>query len=300
MTCHDLSSRISARGLTLLELLLGMVVLGIIMIAIGAAMATMQNTWVRTRQKADTFRSTRTALETMSRRIAQATLATRMVPNEPTGVTTNEPPMRPESDLHFVLGPIRGTHPLAVGNGGCGHAIFFQAPFGEVGDQRRSSTQAGNRSYDHLTDTLCSWGYFVKYDEDESAMPQFLRNNDPDQKHRRRRFRLMEFRQPAEELSLYRVDDTGKAAIATASPPQLYDWFTDAITTPKAPLAVVAENVIAVLFSPFDPALSESNANDIREDVQPFTIAKEGLYDTRRALWESIPGSILRSCERRK
>jgi uncharacterized protein (TIGR02599 family) len=54
-------------------------------------------------------------------------------------------------------------------------------------------------------------------------------------------------------------------------------------------MAVVAENVIAVLFTPFDLALGEANTGDVREDTRPFFITKEGLYDTRRALWESAP-----------
>ena len=271
-----------------------MTVLTIIMITIGVAMSTMQNTWSRTRSKADTYRSTRMALESMGRRISQATLATRMVQDEESTGTASIPPYRPESDLHFVLGPAKGNKGLELGNNVCGHGIFFQAPFGEPGDPKKdtSTSTASQNSYDRLANTLCAWGYFVEYGEDHSAMPPFL-NRDSSRDHRRRRFRLMEFRQPAVDLRLFKVDGNQKPLYASESPPKLYEWFTEPLKSPDPPVAVVAENVVAVLFSPFDPqheAAAMGGTGSVLDTDAPFEITKNGLYDTRRALWNSTPG----------
>lgn len=295
MPFHHRHPRFSPRGLTLLELLLGMTVLSIIMITIGATMSTMQNTWSRTRSKADTYRSTRMALESMGRRISQATLATRMVQDEESTGSAGIPPYRPESDLHFVLGPVQGSNGLQLNNNACGHAIFFQAPFGEPGDPRKNTSapsSSDSESFNRLTSTLCSWGYFVEYGEDQAAMPKFL-NRDDSRSHRRYRFRLMEFRQPSIDLGLFKVDENQKLAYANESPPKLYEWFTEPLQKSHPPVAVVAENVVAVLFSPFDPAHGSSEVagnTSVLDTDAPFEITKNGLYDTRRALWSPTPG----------
>ena len=68
-------STIPSGGLTLLELLVSTAVVGMVLIVIGGTITMMQNTWVKVRDKADLYRSARTAMETMSRRLVQATLA---------------------------------------------------------------------------------------------------------------------------------------------------------------------------------------------------------------------------------
>lgn len=286
--------RISPRGLTLLELLLGMTVLSIIMITIGATMATMQNTWARTRSKADTYRSTRMALENMARRISQATLATRMVQDDESTGTAGSPPYRPESDLHFVLGPAKTNKGLNMEGDVCGHGIFFQAPFGEPGDFKNntSATSTPANSFNQLSTTLCAWGYFVEYGEDRTAMPRFIQQ-DNNSEHRRYRFRLMELRQPAVDLELFKVDGNQKPKYADQSPPKLYEWFLNPIKSSERPVSVVAENVVAVLFSPFDPQHNSTalgGNNSVLDTDPPFKITKNGLYDTRRALWNATPG----------
>lgn len=278
----------------MLELLLGMTVLSIIMITIGAAMSTMQNTWSRTRSKADTYRSTRMALESMARRISQATLATRLVQDEESTGTASIPPYRPESDLHFVLGPAKTNQGLNLENDVCGHAIFFQAPFGEPGDPKKNpnATTPPQNSFNRLANTLSAWGYFVEYGEDRTAMPNFLKQ-DNNSEHRRYRFRLMEFRQPAVDLELFKVDGNQKPKYANESPPKLYEWFLNPLKNSDRPVAVVAENVVAVLFTPFDPQhnlTALGGTNSVLDSDAPFEITNNGLYDTRRALWNSTPG----------
>ena len=184
-------------GFSLLEIIVSTAIVGIVLVAIGEAMSTMQNTWVRVRGKADMFRPLRTAADTMNRRLALATLESRWVTEEDAadGKPTGE--MVRESDLHFVSGPALKL----TGSGAtlAGHAIFFQAPFG-VDAQRRSESAAN--SYDRLGHLLNAWGYFVEYGPEPGPRPAFMNQSTSGRRDERRRFRLMEYRQPTEELSL--------------------------------------------------------------------------------------------------
>jgi uncharacterized protein (TIGR02599 family) len=162
---------------------------------------------------------------------------------------------------------------------------------GEPGEAvDRSRDVKSNDAYNHLTSTMCSWGYFVSLDEEHVGMPKFLAQDKDVRRFRRKRFRLMEFRQPADELSLYRTDDQGRAQITGQQPPMLYNWFSEPLgKSSQRPVAVVAENIIAVFFHPFDPARGQPISAGIPEDIQPFQITRQGLYDTRRALWDNAP-----------
>src|SRR3569623_2547139 len=112
------------RGMTLLEILVSTAVIGIVLLLIAQTITTMQNTWVKVRATADGYRPTRLALDTVARRISQATLSPRWHMDD----SVSPAKYRPESDLHFVCGPalnVVGRQSNVVG-----HAVFFQAPFG--------------------------------------------------------------------------------------------------------------------------------------------------------------------------
>ena len=272
--------RRSTSGVTLIELLVAMAVLIIVMLAITAAMGTMQNLWVRVRGKADAFRNTRIALDTMVQRVNQATLNSRWEPNTDTATQAQEPRLR-TSDLHFVSGPAATL--LSDGSRYMGHALFFQGPYGEPASESNQQTQL---TYDQLGHTLCGWGYFVEFGSDASERPSFL-NSVQDRFPPRRRFRLWEFRQPAQELSLFEMDTQTppKPKIdGAASREQLYEWFTQPLRESDAKrrhASVVAENILALVITPFDPARVESG-NQYRQ-------APDGHFDSRRYQWE--PGT---------
>ncbi len=277
------SSRLRRDGLTLLEILLSMAVLAMVLMAIAATMTSMQNIWLRIRGKSDQYRSTRMAVDTIAGRLTEATLATRMV-RDPTATGSNDKFLR-ESDLHFVCGTsdqlLQGVHGIYSGG-----AVFFQAPFGEHG------TDGVNQPYDKLNNALCAWGYFVEYGSDSNERPAFL------QEHKelapaRMRFRLMEFRQPAHELSLFEPKSSTdtKPKLSDLSPPNLYDWFQKPLRNNSAALrhvSIVAENVLAMVLTPIDP--------------DPTTNAQisggDGIYDTRRFQW--APNSTLADATRHR
>lgn len=267
-------------GVTLIELLVAMAVLVIVMLAITAAMGTMQNLWVRIRGKADAFRGTRIALDTMVQRVNQATLNSRWVPNTDLATQAQEPHLR-ASDLHFVTGPAATL--MADSNRYVGQALFFQGPFGEPAS---GTLQQVTLDYDQLGHTLCGWGYFVEFGSDAGERPAFL-SDVQDRFPPRRRFRLWEFRQPAQELSLFEMDQQTppKPKIEqAASREQIYAWFTQPLRdldTQRRHVSVVAENILALIITPFEPALVESG--------NQYRLAPDGHFDSRRYQWE--PGT---------
>ena len=267
-------------GVTLIELLVAMAVLVIVMLAITAAMGTMQNLWVRVRGKADAFRNTRIALDTMVQRVNQATLNSRWEPNTDPATQAQEPRLR-ASDLHFVCGPAATL--LSDGSRYMGHALFFQGPYGEPASSRQQQTQL---DYDQLGHTLCGWGYFVEFGSDASERPSFL-NSVQDRFPPRRRFRLWEFRQPAQDLSLFEMDQQTppKPKIEqSASREQIYEWFTQPLRDldpQRRHASVVAENILALIVTPFEPARVENGT--------PYRQAPDGHFDSRRYQWE--PGT---------
>lgn len=274
------SAHQSRRGVTLIEILVALSILVIVMLAITAAMGTMQNLWVRVRGKADAFRNTRIALDTMVQRVNQATLNSRWEPNTDVATMVAEPQVR-ASDLHFVSGPAATL--LSDGTRYIGHAMFFQGPYGEPASDDVQQTPL---TYDQLSHTLCGWGYFVEFGSDASERPSFL-SDVQDRFPPRRRFRLWEFRQPAQDLSLFEMgtQTPPKPKIdEAASHEQIYEWFIQPLreSDPRRRHAsVVAENILALIVTPFDPARVESG-NQYRQ-------APDGHFDSRRHQWE--PGT---------
>lgn len=267
----------SRQGVTLIEILVALSILVIVMLAITAAMGTMQNLWVRVRGKADAFRNTRIALDTMVQRINQATLNPRWEVNDDPATLATQPRVR-GSDLHFVTGPSATL--LSDSNRYVGHALFFQGPFGEPAS---GGNEQNNLDYDQLGHTLCGWGYLVEFGSDAGDRPDFL-TNVQDRFPPRRRFRLWEFRQPAQELTLFRMDQQTppKPLIEQLSTrEQIYEWFTRPLqeaSSQRRHASVVAENILAVITTPFDPARVDSG--------NAYLQAPDGHFDSRRFQWD--------------
>ncbi|MDB6140659.1 MAG: Verru Chthon cassette protein [Verrucomicrobiaceae bacterium] len=267
----------SNRGMTLLEMLLAMAIVGVVLIIIAYAINMMQNTWVRVRSKADGYRNTRLALDTVARRISQATLGTRWTVDES---QTENFKYVTDSDLHFVCGPASDL--LNDKAHTVGHAIFFQAPFG-----LDNPPGTGNSHIDKqkLNATLNAWGYFVEYGSDASERPPFMVGNT-DRFPERHRFRLMEFRQPAGELSLFNLQGGNPPELKlgkASSIDQLYSWFNQPVaagrTYQQRHVTVVAENILALLITPLDPKLREANS-DLANSA-PYQIVPQRVWDSR-------------------
>lgn len=282
------------RGFSLLEILVSTAILGLVLIAIGEAMSTMQNTWVRVRAKADVYRPLRAASDTMNRRVSMATLNSRWEVDEEALKLSQERQVR-ESDLHFLCGPALDL----VGRGGnlVGHGMFFQAPFGVDDDQRSNQ---GPDKHDRLAHALNAWGYFIEYGPDSGQRPNFMTDLG-DRFPPRRRFRLMEYRQPTDELELFRPESggNGRPKIASATTKgEIRGWLETPLSGRSAErrhVSVLAENIVALVVRPLSGGELLSPDQNDREQ---YDLAPEGEYDSRRFQWDNASAEAERSRHR--
>lgn len=262
----------SRRGFTLLEILVSMVVLiGIVAIIFGMVQQT-SNLWTSTSSKIESFSNARAAFDAMTRTISQATLKTyydymdgpigtgTWVSTESVNGSLGTPPYTytRRSDLHFICGQASTVLGNTFVNQTSAietpitHCIFFQSPLG------RSTL------YPTQQQLLNACGFYVAYGPDPNV-PSFL----PSMFASRYRYRLMEFVQPSESLSVY----TGTGATTTS-------WFTTPIVTnyDSNSNLVMAENIIALVIW---PKLSVGDEAAAAQTGGTTSLTSNYGYDTR-------------------
>jgi uncharacterized protein (TIGR02599 family) len=143
-----------------------------------------------------------------------------------------------QSELRFISGtmsgPTSGTAKPLITNKTPRrptHGVFFQVPLGMV-DDRINFSGLGN--------LLNTWGYYIEFNTD--LRPAFMSNlrNPPPPKYR---YRLMEFIQPSDALSVYS---------RTAGKPDYLgrEWFSEPLAKNPPPSHPLGENVIALVILP--------------------------------------------------
>jgi len=220
---------------TLLELLVAMTVLILLAVVLVGITTQTAATWKYSTARAEQFQEARRAYETVTRRLSQATLNTYYdyaYPLDAKGNpdTTQQPTSYiRQSELRFRSGQMvnlmRGAGRSAYRPT---HGVFFQATFG-VSD---------TSSYRITDNLLNAWGYFVELGDDSDQVPKFLQGVVPSTM----RYRLMEFRQSSETMSLYQLspnvaDDT---------------WFSQLVNAPATtrPVRVMTNNIVALIILP--------------------------------------------------
>ena len=291
---------------TLMELLVAMAILGILLVAVVVSIQGVQSAWRLTRSAVRENLEGRRALETVVTNLSRATLHPRWAPNldpvtNPTGIPTA---LLPESDLHFVSGPARTLVPGVRSSSG--HSVFFQGPFGFPGSSRTLQNNSDTPYYQTLPHTLSAWGYYVEFGQDQTELPNFLTSSRQGRPAppRKFRFRLMEYRQPAHELSLLvqPPDYPRPLQALQTSNNTLYEWFQAPIANSQPGgsafnrrVSIVAENILALVVVPYDPHLV-TLANGGSNSTLPYQLAPDYLFDSRRHQWE--PGSALGAATR--
>ncbi|MEM0895961.1 MAG: Verru_Chthon cassette protein C [Verrucomicrobiota bacterium] len=234
-----------ARAFTLVELMVAMSIFSVLIIIIVQMLGQTQKVANDVSSKVSRFKEARAGFDAIIHRINQATLNTYWDyddPNRPTDYVA-------QSELHFVNGQ---AAKLIQSQGGTviSQAVFFQAPLG-------FSTDPEIREFSNL---LNAWGFYVEYGEGRSYLPSFIaghKNYEP-----RFRHRLMEFRQPAEELNIYEQDrENGDYTL----------WYQD-----RSPASnrILAENIILLVIQPMR---TEADRLTIPEELAPFY-----EFDSRR------------------
>jgi len=280
---------------TLIELMVSVAVLSLLMVLVFQMLDETQKTWSRAKGMVSSFKDARDGFEAMNRNVSQATLNT-YVGYDTSGSTSAVPKkFARKSELHFVCGPASELIESKEGRTRLTHCIFFQAPLGYQTIETRTKQSTRKDRYGELDSLLNGWGYYVEYGSDKADRPQFLSTLSPPIAERFR-FRLMEFRQPAEATTIYQYK------LENNRPNQeekIWEWFRSrkfgiehpANTDPQgAPgdirtTRALADNIIALIISPrlaeTDIASGEENTTDFRFR-EATDIAPDFLYDSRR------------------
>ncbi len=221
-------------GFSLVEMLVSVAILVIILGVIFGLTQQTAKVYKSTGGQIEAFRSARNAFETMTRNLSLATLNNYYdYVDASTGKTradfirdgSNLSSFNPStyartSDMHFVSGWYTKTSGLYSNQ--ITHSVFFQAPRGYT-----STT-----SFSSLENLVNACGYYIEYKSD-SGQPNFVSTTPV------YRYRLMEFIQPSESLTVYTQSGTG--------------WFTTALDptlTPSPPVHQLAPNIIALIINP--------------------------------------------------
>lgn len=211
---------------TLVELLVALTIL------MGVVALLLQSTSQASRVMEDTsgkveqFRESRIAFETLTRRLADATLNTYWdysyrvdKGNKIPTAYTRQSELRFRSGRMSKLDP-SGNIPRPT------HGVFFQTPAGEADEE----------SHQPLEQSLNTWGFFLEVSSDEDLVPPAIRKAIP----RRTRSRLYELRQPTESLAIFQASDANPIA-----------WYADALNGGRGrPVRVLAENIVALVILP--------------------------------------------------
>lgn len=216
-------------GFSLLEVLVAGVVLVLVSVLSFSVIQGVSMAWKQQKERVGAFAKARVGFELLGERLAQATLNTYWDYDDPGSPTRY---IR-QSELHYLQG--RASE-LGI-SGGVTDAVFFIAPLGFTQDS----------SMHPLFKMLTATGFFIRFSRDE-ARPTFLDGRFPP----RWRYRLFQFLQPGEGLSVY---------ADTASP---NSWFQTTLADHSFPLA---ENVIGLVLRaryPTQSATVESYVFDSR------------------------------------
>lgn len=268
------SSR-SQAGFTLVELMVSTAIIGLIMLILVGMTNQTSQTWRSTTEKIEKFQTARDGFEAMTRKLAQATINPNWDYLDSAGnvrdKTVGSGPFIAfiptaygrVSDLRFVSGPMSAVNSfpgLSPNMARAGHGVFFQAPFGAVQD---------NKNYGTLDNLLNTWGYFVEAGYDTTT-PGFI---DPTKVPKRWRSRLMEFMQPAEQMSLYDPATTGNT----------YLWFTVGLQSPARPVRVLAENVVTLVILP-KLSKADEEYRAARQNAAAAMLSPRYIYDSSLTL----------------
>jgi uncharacterized protein (TIGR02599 family) len=248
-------------GFTLVEIALSMVILSIVLLVSLQVLNQTQRAWKHGVARVEQFREARVAFETITENLRMALLNTYQAyqynsgdtPTIPTSQTQSPSKYIRQSELQFVTGQAQTLLPGAQASKLVTHAIFFQARLG-------LSDRVG---YEGLNRLLCGRGYFIMHSGNDAFRPSHVTAQSS-------RFRLWEYRPPAEENTIYAVKPgqwflNAPANIITASE----------TTAKPADTRPIAENILALIIS---PQVTSDDAELKKTD--PWWIAPKYAYDS--------------------
>jgi uncharacterized protein (TIGR02599 family) len=269
------------RGFTLIELLVSTAIMLTVMLVLLQVIAGMTNIWHNSSGTISSFQSARAAFTTLTRTLSRATLKTYIDyvdsngnPISNTSVnSSNGASFVPiasfsrSSELMFVCGPSANMGAvLNVSSTVPGDCVFFQAPLGIInGAIDATNVAAGKGSDKFLQKSLNSLGFYVAYNtfNNTGTIPTWLAKalniataTTPP------RFRLMEYIQPTEDVTVYKYTDDPvdypPAGPASSTYNVAFNFITQALNasstagtvTATTQSTVVAENIPLLIIRP--------------------------------------------------
>lgn len=198
-------------GFTLAEVLVSSVLIVVIMGLLLTTVSQTQKVWSGTTSKVAQFQAARTSFESMTRRLAQATLNTYWRAWDGASATDRDNfYFTRKADLQFLTGPsdvIFKNPALTDVDGDISevfptHSMFFFGPLGytEEAPLTNDKNPMGAKLRFRMTDSLLSaTGYFVEFGDEKK--PEFLEKLDHPPKYR---YRLKELNVPSEMVTVMR------------------------------------------------------------------------------------------------
>ena len=217
---------------TLLEVLVAMAVLGLMAVMMLTVTSSAQKIAKQTASRTEQFREGRRAFDRINQRLSKATLNTYWdyVASDGTPRPTNNAATNSFTPSKYArISELRylqtNASSLTAPGGGTmvGNAIFFQAPLGKSD----STSLAGMNSLLNTT------GFYIKRSDDSALRPATVSAS-------KTRYRLFEFTESTENLTIYSLTSGNVANTSTA-------WFTTPLATP-ANSRPLADNIVALLF----------------------------------------------------
>lgn len=239
---------------SLIELMVAMGVLAILMLMLTVVLDQVQRGWRFSESRVTQFREARVAFDVMAKNIGQASLNTYWSLRDGDGDGIADGYFR-TSELQFLtvgaddLDSTGSQNPV-------GQGVFFQAPLG-------FSTE-----YRNLNNLFNGRGYFVAFGSDRKFKPSFVEAEE------RFRYRLMEFRPPAESNQVF--EDGGEERVKD-QPQSFTKWYKQAMSVGdgdfESHLNPLAENILAIVVTPrasleIDTASREDTFSDIAPDYE--------------------------------
>lgn len=243
MNSRIMRSLSNKAGFTLIELLLSTAVIAGLMYFLITTIDQTQKVWVRSTEKVVEFQSARSAFESMTRRLSQATLNAYWRAHEGDPTTAKAAfKFRRQSELQFISGPTQrffGASPKLsnLSQAYPTHAVFFQAPIGYT-EETSTAGKVQLQTFRNLDSLLATCGYFIEYGV-ETDRPPFIDKATPAPPDKYRH-RLMEMTIPSEHLTIFQRFKVGGAADDLGSvDPRVFDenigYYGGMVGTNRAP-----------------------------------------------------------------
>jgi uncharacterized protein (TIGR02599 family) len=278
-----------AQGFTLVELLLSLAILAILIVMLTEMVGQTTRAMNLATARVSEFREARAALDSISYTLSQTEMDAywaykRDSSGNPTSYTR-------ACDQHFILGVASS---LLTSGSEVGQAMFFQAPLGYAGILTDSKTNSGTAALgtERLNDLLNCWGYYVQYNSDNPERPGFLSSTTSPQNPERKRFRLMQYAQPAESSILY---STSFALNKQTSRTNALQWYQNDLAKYSHP---IAENILAIILVPYATTVNVTGTSGTAtagySNLQ-FAPDAQYSYDSREFQWSSTTSAQTQS-----